>query len=126
MARQATATDWERLAAKAVKEGIEVRRLSTGQWVAGSGSDAAKAYLVSLDRCECDGHGWTGRCKHRAALASTLGVLGTLAECRNPWGLTDAEMVALQGDAARRHALYGDPLVDVRTGEVIHPGGRAA
>jgi hypothetical protein len=70
-----TPAKWQELFAKAVREGVQVRQLGSGQWVATSGTDNAKAYAVSLHACECPGHEYHGRCKHRAALAFRLGVL---------------------------------------------------
>jgi len=34
-------------------------------------------------------------------------------------GLSDTELVLLKADAMKRHALYGEPLVNPVTGETI-------
>ncbi|MDP9357832.1 MAG: hypothetical protein M3R02_21600 [Chloroflexota bacterium] len=47
-------------------------------------------------------------------------------KARGRFGLTDAELVLLRGEAARLHAERGWPLVNFETGEVLDPGGRRA
>ncbi|HEV2123845.1 MAG TPA: hypothetical protein VGW38_13860 [Chloroflexota bacterium] len=127
----ATPAKWTAMFEKAVREGVAVRQLGSGAWIATSGSDGRKAYAVSLGECECPGHEYHGYCKHRAMLAWTLGVLtiGTPEPepaipaappaRRNPFNLSDREMVAAKADALRQHAMYGAPLVNVETGEFI-------
>jgi len=34
-------------------------------------------------------------------------------------GLSDADVIGLKADAARRHYLYGEALVNIHTGELI-------
>lgn len=70
--RQVGPATWQELFAKAVREQVTVRQLGSGQWVATSGTDARKAYAVSLGACECPGHEYHGYCKHRAMLAFSL------------------------------------------------------
>ena len=133
MAKQlATPAKWTELFGKAVREGVAVRQTGAGFWVATSGTDTRKAYVVSLGECECPGHEYHGYCKHRAMLAWTLGVL-TLGAPEPPtpaasavapprrmtFGLSPEELIALRGQAARLHAERGEPLVDVETGELI-------
>lgn len=60
--------DWAALKTKGMREGVTVRRLSDGTWVATSASDPRAACRVTTGRCECRGHAFTGRCKHRALL----------------------------------------------------------
>ena len=135
MAKQvATPAKWTELFGKAVREGVAVRQTCSGMWIATSGPDTRKAYVVSLGECECPGHEFHGYCKHRAMLAWTLGVL-TLGAPEPPtpaappvapsgrmtFGPSREEMVALRGQAARVHAEGRGPLVDAKTGEVLRP-----
>jgi hypothetical protein len=127
----ATPAKWTQLFEKAVREAVTVRQLGSGAWIATSASDHTKAYAVSLGACECPGHEYHGYCKHRAMLAWTLGVLSfgapepepptpaAPAKRRNPFNLSDAEMIAAKADAMRAHALHGALLVNVETGEII-------
>ncbi len=64
--------DWTALKAKGMKEGVTVRRLLDGTWVATSASDPRAAYRVTPGRCECRGHAFTGACKHRALLLAAM------------------------------------------------------
>lgn len=66
---------WHQMFQKAVREGVQVRQLGSGMWVATSASDPRVAYAVSLSECECRGHEYHGYCKHRAMLAFLQGVL---------------------------------------------------
>jgi len=72
---QTSPAKWTALFVKAVREGVQVRQLGSGAWVASSGTTADRAYEVALSGCECPGHQHHGRCKHRAMLAFRLGVL---------------------------------------------------
>ncbi|HEV2123191.1 MAG TPA: hypothetical protein VGW38_10505 [Chloroflexota bacterium] len=127
--RAADAAKWTELFSKAVREGVQVRQTGSGLWIATSGTDRRAAYVVSLHECECPGHANHGYCKHRAMLAWTLGVLTIGAPGPEPptpaapagrlAGLSPAKVVMLKADAMKRHALYGAPLVNVETGEVI-------
>lgn len=79
--RPNTAVRWMKAAERAVAEGVRVMQLPTcGVWVASSSSDAATAYVVTTDDCECHAgaHG-DPVCKHRAALRLHLGLM-TLPE----------------------------------------------
>ena len=128
----ATPAKWTELFGKAVREGVAVRQTGAGFWIATSGTDIRKAYVVSLTECECPGHEFHNYCKHRALLAWTLGVL-TLGAPEPPtpaapvvapskrmsFGLSPEELVRLRGQAARLHAERGDPLMDVETGELL-------
>ena len=134
--RPADGAKWAELFGKAVREGVEVRQTGSGLWIATSGTDRTAAYVVELRECECPGHTYHGYCKHRAMLAWTLGVLTlggdagpepepptpaapAMAVRRNPFNLSDAEMVAAKADAMRQHIYHGAPLVSPVTGEVI-------
>jgi len=128
---------WSELFGKVVREGVEVRQTGSGLWVATSGTDRTAAYVVELAECECPGHTNHGYCKHRAMLAWTLGVLTlagpdaspdpepptptapAVAVRRNPFNLSDAEMVAAKADAMRQHLYHGAPLISPMTGEII-------
>ena len=111
MAKQgATPAKWTQLFEKAVREGVAVRQTGAGFWIATSGTDARKAYVVSLGECECPGHEYHNYCKHRAMLAWTLGVL-TLGAPEPPtpaapavaparratFGLSPEELAVLRG-----------------------------
>lgn len=63
-----------RLANKARSEGVKLYRdQATGTYVATSGTDAAKAYVVTPHTCECQGFASHGRCKHIGALHAAIG-----------------------------------------------------
>ncbi len=64
--------DWTALKAKGMKEGVMVRRLGDGTWIATAASDPHAAYKVTTGRCECRGHAFTGHCKHRALLLAAM------------------------------------------------------
>ncbi len=64
--------DWTALKAKGIREGVTVRRLSDGTWIATSASDPHAAYKVTTGGCECRGHAFTGHCKHRALLLAAM------------------------------------------------------
>ncbi len=137
--RAADGAKWAELFGKAVREGVEVRQTGSGLWIATSGTDRTAAYVVALSECECPGHTYHGHCKHRAMLAWTLGVLTlagadattnpdpepptpaapAVAARRNPFNLSDAEMVAAKADAMRQHLYHGAPLISPMTGEII-------
>jgi hypothetical protein len=129
--RAADAAKWTELFGKAVREGVQVRQTGAGLWIATSGTDRRAAYVLSLHECECPGHAYHGYCKHRALLAWTLGVLtfgapdpepptpAAPAARRNPFNLSDRQMVAAKADAMKQHVFHGAPLVSVETGEVI-------
>ncbi len=75
--RRATPQRWQTALQRALAEGIQVRQLAgSGAWIATSGSDAAVAYLVSAQGCECQaGEYGDPICKHRAAYWHALGAL---------------------------------------------------
>ncbi len=75
--RRATPERWQAALRRALAEGIQVRQLAgSGAWIATSGSDAAAAYLVSGDSCECQaGEHGDPICKHRAAFWHAQGAL---------------------------------------------------
>ena len=63
-----------RLAEKARAEGVKLYHDPvTGSYVASSGTDASKAYVVTPHSCECQGWAQWGRCKHVAALHAAIG-----------------------------------------------------
>ncbi|MDP9471619.1 MAG: hypothetical protein M3Q71_13290 [Chloroflexota bacterium] len=76
-ARRATHERWQAALQRALAEGIQVRQLAgSGAWIATSGTDAAAAYLVSGNGCECQaGEYGDPVCKHRAAYWHALGAL---------------------------------------------------
>ncbi len=55
-----------------MKEGVTVRRLGDGTWIATAASDPHAAYKVTTGRCECCSHAFTGHCKHRALLLAAM------------------------------------------------------
>ncbi len=75
--RHATPERWQAALQRALAEGIQVRQLAgSGAWIATSGSDAAAAYLVSGNGCECQaGEHGDPVCKHRAAYWHAIGAL---------------------------------------------------
>ncbi len=75
--RRATPERWQAALRRALAEGIQVRQLAgSGAWIATSGSDAAAAYLVSGNGCECQaGEYGDPACKHRAAYWHAQGAL---------------------------------------------------
>ncbi|MDP9471127.1 MAG: hypothetical protein M3Q71_10750 [Chloroflexota bacterium] len=75
--RRATPERWQAALKRALDEGIQVRQLvGSGAWIATSGSDAAAAYLVRGDSCECQaGEYGDPVCKHRAAFWHAQGAL---------------------------------------------------
>lgn len=80
--RQATPARWQKAAARAVAEGIQIRQVaSSGAWVATSGTDAAIAYEVQVAGnvafgCDClAGLNDDPVCKHRAAFYLLIGAL---------------------------------------------------
>lgn len=126
--KPADTAKWAEMLAKADREGVEVRQTGSGVWIATSGSDDRAAYVVSPWGCECPGHTYGGYCKHRAKLGKVLGFLvfedpepptPAAPARRNPFGMSDAEMVAAKADTMRAHVMYGYPLVDAYTGELI-------
>lgn len=65
----------------------------------------------------CKGFTSWGRCKHQSLLLSKL---GRVPEPRSlVSGLSDADLIALKADAARRHYLHGEPLATLASGELI-------
>ncbi|MDP9370481.1 MAG: SWIM zinc finger family protein [Chloroflexota bacterium] len=130
--REASPARWQWALERAIAQGVHVRQLQCGVWVAASGTDLNAAYAVTLADCECRAASEGDPvCKHRAALAHRLGRLDADPQPEPPapaapavrrpgrMNLTDAELVILRGQAARLHAERGWPLVDVETGEVI-------
>ncbi len=108
----------ERLAAKAEREGVRILvDHCTGQHVATSTSDGSRCYHVTPAGCTCRGFASWGRCKHHSLLLAELGCIDEAPSLVA--GLSDADALDLKADTMRRHALHGEPLVDVHTGEVI-------
>lgn len=115
-----TAEDHQRRATQAESEGIRILvDHRTGQHVATSASNASRCYHVSPEGCTCRGFVFQGRCKHHSLLLSELGRIPDADGPSLVAGLSDADIVAVKADAARRHILYGEPLVNVHTGEII-------
>jgi len=81
-ARRATPERWAKAAARAIAEGIEVRRVNaSGMWVASSGTDARTAYVLEILNgvvvsCSCPAgtHG-DPCCKHAARFYLDAGAL---------------------------------------------------
>lgn len=110
---------WARMLAKAHAEGIQIRQLGSGLWIATSGTDPDAAYEVNLRDCECPGHAYHAYCKHRAALAAKLGHLSVVAEpalrpapTRRSTGPGPTDMVTSKVDDVTRHPLGRDRLED--------------
>lgn len=120
IARQ-TAEDHQRRAAQAERNGGRILvDHGTGQHVATSASDASRCYHVKLQGCTCRGFTSWRRCKHHSLLLAELGrIPDPDATPSLVAGLSDTDVIALKADAMRRNALYGDPLVNVSTGEII-------
>lgn len=120
IARQ-NAEDHQRRAAKAEREGVYILvDHRTGQHVATSTSDVTRCYHVTSDGCTCRRFTFRGCCKHHSLLLAELGRIPGLdaAPCLVA-GLSNADVIALKADAMRLHALHGEPLVNVHTGELI-------
>ena len=110
----------ERLGAKGEREGVRILvDHRTGQHVATSASDGSRCYHVSPVGCTCKGFASWGRCKHHSLLLAELGRIDEAPSLVA--GLSDADMIALKADAARRHYLHGEPLISVHSGETIEP-----
>ncbi len=116
------AEDLHRLAAQAERAGVRILiDHSTGAHIATSATDATACYTVSVDGgCTCRGYTYWSRCQHHSLLLAQLGLLPD----QDPppamgHGLSDTELVFLKADAMKRHALYGEPLVNPVTGETI-------
>ncbi len=119
IARQ-TAEDHQRRANQAEREGVRILvDARTGQHVATSASDASRCYHVTPTGCTCRGFVFRGRCQHHSLLLAELGRIPDPDQVDLCRGLSDADVIALKADAAQRHFLYGDALVNVHTGEVI-------
>jgi hypothetical protein len=80
--RQSSPERWQRAAARAVAEHIQIRQLAgSGQWVASSGSDPSVAYEVEVTGNVAHGCGCLAGlnddpvCKHRAAFYLHIGAL---------------------------------------------------
>jgi hypothetical protein len=78
---------WQRAAARAIAEGIQVRQLQgSGQWIANSGSDATVAYEVQVTGnvahgCDCLADlNADPVCKHRAAFYLLIGAIDLTPE----------------------------------------------
>lgn len=83
--RQRTIADtpvrWQAAIKRADAEGVTVRQLQCGVWVATSGTDANGAYIVTPTGCECRAAAEGDPiCKHRAALRLRLGLLAVEVE----------------------------------------------
>jgi hypothetical protein len=116
------AEDLHRLAAQAERAGVRILvDHTTGAHIATSATDATACYAVSVvGGCGCRGYTYWGRCTHHSLLLAQLGVLPD----QDPppalgHGLSDTQLVILKADAMKRHALYGEPLVNPVTGETI-------
>ncbi len=121
IARQ-NADDLHRLAAQAERAGVRILvDHTTGAHIATSATDATACYTVSAGGgCTCRGFTFWNRCSHHSLLLAQLGLLPD----QDPppamgYGLTDRQLVVLKADAMKRHALYGEPLVNPVTGETI-------
>jgi hypothetical protein len=111
---------WQAALQRAFAENIQLRQLAgCGLWIATSSKDATVAYEVSRDGCECPAGQFGDLCKHRALFFHQVeGTLDldpeptpiTAVPARNPFGLSDSEMVALRGEAARLAAEHNAPL----------------
>ncbi len=117
----ATSDRWTAALERARREGVEVRQLAgCGAWIATSGSDTSAAYEVSEYDCACHaGQFGDPVCKHRAALRHRLGWPFETTPRSLVTGISDADVLDLKADAARRHYLHGEPLISVHTGEVM-------
>ncbi len=74
--REASPARWQQALERATAQGVQVRQLQCGVWVAASGTDPNAAYAVTLTDCECRAASEGDPvCKHRAALAYHLGIL---------------------------------------------------
>jgi len=116
------AEDLHRLAAQAERAGVRVLvDHTTGAHIATSATDATACYTVSVvGGCTCRGFTYWSRCTHHSLLLAQLGLLPD----QDPppamgHDLTDTQLVILKADAMKRHALYGEPLVNPVTGETI-------
>jgi len=121
IARQ-NAEDLHRLAAQAERAGVRILvDHTTGAHIATSATDTTACYTVSVGGgCTCRGYTYWGRCTHHSLLLAQLGLLPD----QDPppamgHGLSDTQLVILKADAMKRHALYGEPLVNPVTGETI-------
>ncbi len=110
---------WARMLAKAHAEGIQIRQLGSGLWIATSGTDPDAAYEVNLCDCECPGHAYHAYCKHRAALAAKLGHLSIVSEpplpaapARQSARPARTDVVDLKTDEVTRRPLGRDRLED--------------
>jgi len=73
---QDTPERWQTALRRASAQGVTVRQIQCGAWVATSGTDSEAAYLVTSHGCECAaGVALDPVCKHRAALREMLGTL---------------------------------------------------
>jgi len=73
---QDTPERWQAALTRAHAQGVTVRQIMCGAWVATSGTDNDSAYLVTSHGCECAaGVALDPVCKHRAALREMLGTL---------------------------------------------------
>ena len=105
-----------RLAAKAKQLGVQIYTYPrTGEYYATSTSSPDELHRVTLISCDCPGFLRHQRCTHHAALLADLDGLPTLPPTpikpkRNPFNLSDAEMVALRGQALRLAAQTGNPI----------------
>ena len=73
--RKATAARWQAAVERAEREGVQVRQLGCGVWVATSGTDAGAAYVVTASGRECRASSEGDPVsKHRAAFRVRVGV----------------------------------------------------
>jgi len=73
---QDTPERWQAALRRASAQGVQIRQIQCGAWVATSGTDTEAAYLVTSHGCECAaGVALDPVCKHRAALREMLGTL---------------------------------------------------
>lgn len=64
-----------RLAEKARREGVRIKRDSKGRYWATSVSEPGKLHAITGYTCDCSGFLSHGRCKHHSALLAALGWL---------------------------------------------------
>jgi hypothetical protein len=105
-----------RLAAEAKNKGVQIFLYPrTGEYYATSTSSPDELHRVTLMSCDCPGFLRHQLCTHHAALLAELDELPPLPPTpikatRNPYYLSDSEMVMLRGQAQRVAAKTGNPI----------------